>query len=68
MIADDRGQSLELPDGPAFSKSFRQTFEQLLDHWTTLFRNLRVPVIPISTAEPPAAQIRELFGQQAARR
>ncbi|WP_193215025.1 DUF58 domain-containing protein [Luteolibacter marinus] len=63
MIADDRGTSLKLPDGPGFAKLFRQSFEELLDQWTATFRGIRVPVIPISTAEPVADQLRELFGQ-----
>lgn len=62
MSATHAGQTLPIPEGAAFAESFGKVFEQLLERWMQIFRSLRVPVIPISTAEPPADQIRELFG------
>ena len=64
MHASDRGTTWELPDTPAFAERFRHCFEELLSHWVDTFRALRVPVLPMSTAEPVATQLRRLFGQQ----
>lgn len=64
MIAADRGSRWEIPAGSAFSDSFRQVFARELDEWTEIFRALRVPVIPVSTAEPVADQLRTLFGER----
>jgi uncharacterized protein (DUF58 family) len=63
MIAADRGGRWEIPVGAIFADSFRQAFARQLDEWTKIFRALRVPVIPISTAEPVADQLRTLFGE-----
>jgi uncharacterized protein (DUF58 family) len=61
MVADHRGTH-EVPSGDAFAKSFQQAFTRRLDEWTEIFRALRVPVLPISAAEPVADQLRTLFG------
>jgi uncharacterized protein (DUF58 family) len=66
MIAEDRGEMIEIPSGQDFAESFQQAFAQRLDRWTEIFRALRVPVLPISTAEPVGDQLRELFGQRLA--
>ena len=63
MVAATPAGQLSLPAGGAFQASFRQAFDAVLDRWYTIFRSLRVPILPISTAEPPAQQLRELFGQ-----
>jgi uncharacterized protein (DUF58 family) len=63
MVATDRGQRWSIPPGAGFADSFRRVFSRTLDEWTSIFRALRVPVIPISTAEPVADQLRALFGQ-----
>ena len=67
MIATDRGSRWEIPAGSDFADSFRQVFALKLDEWTEIFRALRVPVIPVSTAEPVADQLRTLFGEYLAR-
>lgn len=64
MMATDRGQSWEIPAHDAFADKFRQLFQQRLDEWQDIFRNLRIPVMPISTSEPPAQQVRSLFGHR----
>jgi uncharacterized protein (DUF58 family) len=64
MMAMDRGELFEIPSGDAFSKAFQKAFAQRLDEWTEIFRALKVPVLPISTAEPVADQLRELFGRK----
>jgi hypothetical protein len=64
MMAADRGGRLEIPAGTAFAESFQQAFARRLDEWTDIFRSLRVPVLPISAAEPVADQLRTLFGQK----
>jgi uncharacterized protein (DUF58 family) len=64
MVASDRGVLFELPAGAAFGAAFQQAFAARLDQWTEIFRGLRVPVIPISTAAAPAEQLRDLFGAQ----
>jgi uncharacterized protein (DUF58 family) len=62
MLATDRSSTWEIPEGAAFAKSFQQAFARRLDEWTGIFRALRVPVLPVSTAEPVADQLRTLFG------
>ncbi len=66
MFATDRGATYAIPAGAAFAQAFRQAFAAHIGQWRELFRALRVPVIPISTAAPPAQQLRELFGRQSA--
>lgn len=64
MLAVDRGSVWEIPAGKSFTDRFQQEFQQQLDKWTQLFQNLRIPVLPISTAIPVADQIRSLLGQR----
>jgi len=64
MVATDRGATYEVPSGAAFTASFEQAFAARLDRWTEIFRGLRVPVIPISTAASPVDQLRDLFGRR----
>lgn len=66
MMASDRGQVWEIPPGGSFSARFRQAFQERLDQWTTLFHNLRIPVLPISTAEPVDEQVRTILGDRPA--
>lgn len=63
MVAAAHGMSHELPSGAGFAAAFQQSFAALLDRWTEIFRALHVPVLPISTAEPAAEQLRALFGR-----
>ncbi len=63
MVASTREGLLPLPAGSGFPADFQQQFTDLLDRWREIFRALQVPVLPISTATPPAGQLRELFGQ-----
>lgn len=63
MLAQTRDGSVPVPLDPGFPPAFQQAFARRLDEWTEIFRALKVPVIPISTATPPADQLRELFGQ-----
>jgi uncharacterized protein (DUF58 family) len=67
MIATDRGSRWQIPAGTVFADAFRQVFARKLDEWSEIFRALRVPVIPVSTAEPVAEQLRTLFGEHLAR-
>lgn len=64
MMASDQSGTVEIPSGKTFTDGFRKAFEQRLDEWTEIFRALQVPVLPISTAESVADQIRVLFGQR----
>ncbi|UUO07191.1 DUF58 domain-containing protein [Blastopirellula sp. J2-11] len=66
MIAADRGKSWNIPDSSQFADAFRVAFQQRLDRWTQLFHNLRVPVLPITTAAAVAGQIRSLLGDRPA--
>jgi uncharacterized protein (DUF58 family) len=66
MTATDRGSQWEIPSGSQFADDFRQIFEAKLGEWTDIFRALKVPVMPISTAEPVADQLRHLFGERLA--
>jgi uncharacterized protein (DUF58 family) len=65
MTATDRGRVWSIPDSAAFAQAFQAEFVHQVEHWMEVFRYLRIPVLPISTAHPPAEQIRALFGQQA---
>ena len=67
MIATDRGSRWQIPAGSDFADDFRQVFARKLDEWTEIFRALRVPVIPVSTTEPVAEQLRTLFGEHLSR-
>lgn len=64
MRASDRGRSWEIPAGAGFEKAFRTGFEELLGHWRTLFRDLHIPIFPLSTATPVIDQVHELLGAQ----
>jgi uncharacterized protein (DUF58 family) len=68
MLAEVGGTRVALPLDAGFPAAFQRAFAQVLDHWTEVFRALQVPVLPISAAEPPADQLRELFGQRLAAR
>ncbi|QDV22500.1 DUF58 domain-containing protein [Aureliella helgolandensis] len=67
MVAADRGRTWSIPHGAQFAASFRDAFQQRLDEWKQLFHNLRVPILPITTAEPVADQIRFLLGDRPAK-
>lgn len=64
MRAADRGRSWDIPAGSGFEKAFRRAFEKVLDHWRTIFRDLRIPLFPVSTATPVIDQVHELLGAQ----
>lgn len=66
MVAATPAGMLELPAGGAFTENFQEEFESVLEKWQGIFRSLRVPVLPISTAAPPAEQLRTLFGERLA--
>ena len=64
MFVEIGSERLALPVEADFPAAFRRTFARRLDEWMNIFRALRVPVMPISTAEAPADQMRDLFGRQ----
>ncbi|WP_166831643.1 DUF58 domain-containing protein [Thalassoroseus pseudoceratinae] len=64
MFANDIGRTWEIPSHSAFSRDFQAAFQRCLDRWREIFRALRVPVLPISTARPVVEQIRALFGNR----
>jgi uncharacterized protein (DUF58 family) len=66
MVVEVGGARVALPLDAGFPAAFQRAFTQRLDEWTEIFRALQVPVLPISTAEPPADQLRSLFGQRGA--
>lgn len=68
MLASDRGGRLSVPSGAEFATAFQGAFARRLEEWTSIFRSLRVAVLPISTASPVDEQVRALFGQSAAAR
>lgn len=63
MVAATPGGRVRLPADPGFPPAFRRAFQRLLDRWTGIFRSLRVPVLPVSTASSAAGQLRDLFGR-----
>ena len=62
MLASDRGNVREVASGDKFAGEFTAAFQRLLDEWRDIFRALKVPVLPISTAKPVAEQVRALLG------
>ncbi|QDU80055.1 hypothetical protein Pla110_17770 [Polystyrenella longa] len=62
MVATDREESWEIPVEASFTEKFQQSFQNRLDEWRQVFRNLKIPVIPVSTSTSPAEQIRSLLG------
>ncbi len=64
MLANDRGEIIEIPRDRKFAEAFRQSFQRRLDEWTKIFHTIKVPVLPISTSDPVSDQIRELFGHR----
>lgn len=62
MRAVDAGRSWEIPGDQRFEHDFQKSFQRLTDHWTTLFRDLRIPLLPITTAVPVIDQIHEILG------
>jgi uncharacterized protein (DUF58 family) len=68
MFVEAGGKRVALPLDAGFPAAFQRAFAQRLDEWTEIFHALQVPVIPISAAEPPADQLRALFGQHLAAR
>ncbi|MFO7733971.1 MAG: DUF58 domain-containing protein [Candidatus Aminicenantes bacterium] len=68
MVATDRGATYALPSGEAFSASFRKASSARLEQWMEIFRALRVPMLPVSTAFSPVDQLRDLFGAHFYRR
>ena len=64
MVATDHGVTYALPSGAAFAAAFQKAFAARLDQWTEIFRALKVPVIPVSTASSPVDQLRDLFGRR----
>jgi uncharacterized protein (DUF58 family) len=66
MFADLGGEHFELPLDPGFPAAFRREFERVALDWVGIFRALRVPLLPVSSAAPAAQQLRALFGHPAA--
>jgi len=64
MRARSGDRVLELPANPRFEDDYQATFERLAERWTVLFRKLRIPLIPISTALPVPEQILTLLGNR----
>ena len=64
MVAVSGTERLKLPTHADFPEAFRGAFASRLEKWTDIFQALRVPVLPISTAVEPAAQLRDLFGRK----
>ncbi|QEG35223.1 DUF58 domain-containing protein [Bythopirellula goksoeyrii] len=66
MVAASGKEQFELPLGTFFEEAFQHSFTEILDRWMTIFRGLRIPIMPISTAFPIADQLRDLFGRHSA--
>ena len=68
MVVATGRERLALPADAGFGAAFTHTFAGLIERWMEIFRALRVPVVPISAAESPTDQLRELFGRKLAMR
>ncbi|HAH44714.1 MAG TPA: DUF58 domain-containing protein, partial [Planctomycetaceae bacterium] len=64
MVAVDRGSIWEIPEGGLFQSQFRQAFQDRVDEWQKIFRNLKVPVMPISTSVSAGKQVLSLLGHR----
>jgi uncharacterized protein (DUF58 family) len=62
MFATDGLRTVVLPESADFPPAFQRVFTELLAHWQQIFRALRIPVLPVSTATAPVDQLREFFG------
>jgi len=62
MHASVAGETLDVPSGDAFAKAFQQAFREEVETWMGWFRGLRVPLMPLTTEQPVAVQLRELLG------
>lgn len=62
MRAVDSGRGWEIPADQRFARDFRAGFQDLADRWTAMFRDLRIPLLPITTAVPVVEQIHEILG------
>ena len=65
MYATDRQSTWRIPEGAAFQRRFQDAFVRRVEHWRDVFRNLRIPMLPLSTATPVAQQVRASLGYPA---
>lgn len=64
MIAETNGKRRRVPNHASFTADFQQAFSRLIERWRNVFHALRVPILPITTAEPVIDQVRTLFGSR----
>ncbi len=62
MVASDGMLEVGIPRSAEFARQYRQATLQRLANIRALLRRLRVPVVPVCTADPVLDQLEELFG------
>jgi uncharacterized protein (DUF58 family) len=62
MVASDGVEDISIPSSSEFSRRYQRATEQRLTNIRRLLRRLRVPVIPVCTADPVLDQLEELLG------
>ena len=65
MIATDGEVQVEVPDSARFARDYRSGAGERIDQLRKLLRRLRIPIVPLGTADPVVDQLNELFGRQA---
>lgn len=63
MVAATQNGRVAVPGDADFPQTFRQSFQDLVEHWQQVFQGLKVPVLPISTHDSAVGQIKALFGR-----
>lgn len=51
-----------VPSGAGFEERFAKEFRLQVDHWRSVFRDLRIPLLMLGTDRPVVHQIREALG------
>lgn len=66
MLATDGEQQVAVPNSARFAKDYHVSAGERILQLRKLLRRLRIPIIPLGTADPVADQLNELFGRHAA--
>jgi uncharacterized protein (DUF58 family) len=65
MIATDGEVQMEVPDSARFSRDYHSGAGERINQLRKLLRRLRIPIVPLGTADPVVDQLNELFGRHA---
>ena len=66
MLATDGRHQVAVPNSARFAEDYHSGAEARVLQLRNLLRRLRIPIIPLGTADPVVDQLNELFGRHAA--